>query len=74
MASKSGVDSYAKGIASLNIYFPESKICCNYCLLCRYEEAYKRYSCRATDEWLLNPFIGIGEQCVIKFKEETSER
>jgi hypothetical protein len=71
--TKNGVTSYTKATATMDIFFPDGKVCCNYCLLCRYEEAYKRYSCRITNEWLLSPFTGIGTSCPLQFKEESNE-
>lgn len=69
--SKNGVDWYTSGVASVEIHFPEDKVCCANCVpFCRFEEAFKRYSCRATGEQLLYPFVTIGAMCPIKFKEE----
>jgi hypothetical protein len=68
MPIKNGVSKYASGTASVTVFFPDEKVCCNYCLFCKYEDSYKRYSCRITDEWLLYPFHGIGANCPLKFE------
>lgn len=64
MASGNGVAWYTKKIAHIPVYFPEDKVCCAQCVLfCRYEEAYRRYSCRLTYEPLLHPFDEVGHKC-----------
>lgn len=74
---KNGVGWYTSGAAHVEIHFPEDKVCCANCVpFCRYEEAFKRYSCRATGEQLLYPFATIGAMCPIQFnktKEETEQ-
>lgn len=66
-----GVPWYTSGVAHVPIHFPEDKVCCFNCIpFCRYEEAFRRYSCRATGEQLLYPGTTIGAQCPIQFKEE----
>ena len=68
-----GVTSYATAYINLPVSFPDGKVACCYCkLFCRYEENFKRYSCRLTEEWLLNPFITIGERCPLEFKKEVN--
>lgn len=65
-----GVASYQDARACVDIYFPEGHVACKYCrLFCRYEEAFKRYSCRLTDEWLLDPQKSIGDLCPLDFSE-----
>lgn len=59
-----GIGSYTKMQLKTELYFPENKVCCQYCrLFCRYEDAYNRYSCRLTDEWLLDIKGGVGHLC-----------
>lgn len=71
MAIKSGVSWYTSGTASVPIHFPENKVCCLNCIpFCRYEEAFKRYSCRATGEQLLYPEVTVGVRCPIEFDKE----
>mgnify|MGYP001272840348 CR=1 FL=1 len=71
--SPNGVGWYTSGVAHVEIHFPEDKVCCANCVpFCRFEEAFKRYSCRATGEQLLCPFATIGAMCPIKFKEENN--
>ena len=51
-------------------WFPKGKKVCRYCLIgCRYEEDFKRFSCRFTGEWLLEPFKERGHFCPLKEKK-----
>lgn len=59
-----GVSWYTTRTAPITISFPEDKVSCSNCVLfCRYEDAYRRYTCRLTQEPLLHPFSGIGWKC-----------
>lgn len=70
-----GVGYYTSGVAHVDIHFPEDKVCCTNCVVfCRYEEAFKRYSCRATGEQLLHPFIRRGEMCPIEFNNNRNNK
>lgn len=74
MSLEQGVTYYTKATADIGVNFPENKVACSWCrLFCRYEENFKRYSCRLTEEWLLNPFSEIGHNCPLIFKEEDNE-
>lgn len=65
------VDYYAVGTADVSIYFPQGDVACHWChLFLRYEEAYRRYSCRLTGEWILEPWNEIGQKCPLKIKKE----
>lgn len=68
---KNGVSYYTKGYAVVDINFPEDQVCCKWCpLFLRYEDNFRRYSCRLTGEWILDPMHGIGSQCPIDFYEK----
>ena len=67
MALYRGATYFTTGTAMVNISFPEDKVKCTNCRFIKHEEALKRYSCRATDEILLYPHQGIGQQCPIVF-------
>ena len=68
---KNGVESYVTGTVEVPVHFPEGKVACCWCpLFCRFEENFKRYSCRLTHEWIPDPFHMIGGQCPLKFKED----
>ena len=70
MAMIEGVEHYTKGKADVTVFFPKGKVCCANCMIfCRYEDAFRRYSCRATGEQLLLPFSEIGMKCPIKWRE-----
>ena len=74
MIERSGVSWYTVRTAEVKIAFPEDKITCSNCVLfCRYQEPYKRYTCRLTDEILPHPFAGIGWRCPFFEEEEKDE-
>lgn len=67
---ENGIYWYDKAVAHVPVFFPEGKRTCQYCkLFCRYEENFKRYSCRLTDEWLLDPMHNVGRMCPLDFSE-----
>lgn len=67
---ENGIYWYDKAVAHVPVFFPEGKRTCQYCkLFCRYEENFKRYSCRLTDEWLLDPMHNVGWMCPLDFSE-----
>ena len=56
-----GIRFYTALTATIDVYFPEGHEACQFCrLFCRYEENFKRYSCRLTDEWLMDPLHNRG--------------
>lgn len=68
---ESGVNWYETGSVEVPVHFPEGKRACKYCWpFCRYERDYNRYSCKLTEEWLLDIDKGIGKACPLKFGEE----
>ena len=70
----SGVDRWIKAKGEVKVNFIPGKVSCNYCVFCRYEEAYRRYSCRlSNDRWIYAPFTGIAEHCPLKFEAEDNE-
>lgn len=69
-AKRTGISYYTSGTAIVPVHFPEDKVCCANCIVfCRYEDAFKRYSCRATGEHIVYPFDTIGQLCPIQWKE-----
>lgn len=69
-----GVISYATGTVNVAVHFPNQKIQCQWCpLFLRYEDAFKRYSCRLTGEWIPDPFHQIGERCPLTFQDQKEE-
>lgn len=71
MNMDNGVQSYATGTAEVEIHFPNKDCAYRWCwLFLKYEENYKRYSCRLTGEWILDPYHQIGAECPLKFKKE----
>jgi hypothetical protein len=74
MTTPSKVTFYTTGKAEVTVHFPEDKVCCQYCpLYLRYEENFKRYSCRLTGEWIIDPFHEIGTGCPLTFDEVKKE-
>ena len=66
---------YTGGIAHVSVAFPEDRVRCSECkVFCRYEEAFRRYSCRATGEQLLYPFDTIGALCPIEFDQNQKDQ
>lgn len=73
MTVRKSVSYYTAGTAMVQVSFPEDKVRCHLCFLCKHEDAFKRYSCRATGELLIYPFQGIGKNCPIIFHENRVE-
>lgn len=62
---------YEKRTTEIPVYFPNGEIVCKWCrLFLRYEDAFQRYSCRLTDEWILDPAHEIGQSCPLTFGED----
>jgi hypothetical protein len=61
---RSGVKYYTK--ATVEVFFPENKICCDYCPLL---ETYARKQCRRTGEYLVDTRT-IGYDCPLQFEME----
>ena len=61
---ESGVKYYTK--ATVEIFFPENKVCCEYCPLM---ETYARKQCRRTGEYLADTRT-IGYYCPLQFEME----
>ena len=55
--------------AKATIYFPENKVCCDFCALM---ETYARKQCRLTGEYLADTRT-IGYMCPLKFIEKQEE-
>lgn len=68
-----GVKFYTKGIAVVEIHFPESEVKCTWCRFCRKDDM-GRHWCRLTNEMIYNPAAGLGEECPIVFKENDDEQ
>ncbi len=65
-----GAAFYKTGVAAVRVHFPNGKAACRYCrLFCRYEEAFRRYSCRLTEDWLPDALHTVGERCPLRFEE-----
>lgn len=61
---QSGVKYYTP--ATVEVFFPENKVCCDYCPLL---ETYARKQCRRTGEYLVDTRT-IGYDCPLIFKED----
>jgi hypothetical protein len=62
-----GVRCYTSGELRFAVHFPEGEVICRWCPYIRYEEHYKRYSCRITGRWVFDPMNNIGEHCPVEF-------
>ena len=62
-----GVEFYTRREGLIGVNYPNGVECCKWCkLFLRYEENFKRYSCRLTEEWIFDPSKEIGERCPLK--------
>lgn len=66
---KSGVTYYTKGVVTLTINFPEEKTVCQWCPYCRNEDSLKRWRCLLTGEYLVYPFVSVGNECPVILEE-----
>ena len=66
---ENGVKSYTKGIAQIEVFFPESEIKCYWCRFCRKDDM-GRHWCRITNEMIYNPLSGRGDDCPVEITEE----
>lgn len=63
---------YLHGIILQEIALPQKYPYCQYCPMAKYEDSFKRYSCRAVrgDNWLFDPFHSRPAWCPIQFESE----
>lgn len=63
-----GCGRYTSGVAHVDVHFPLDRVYCANCVpFCVYEEPFRRYTCAATGEQLLTPFVTVGDLCPIQF-------
>lgn len=67
-----GVNYYTKGIAIMDVFFPEDQVKCYWCNFCRKDDM-GRYFCRLTNEMLYSPTLGLGNDCPITIIEKEIE-
>lgn len=67
----SGVLYYTKAKGEVEVNFPEDKVVCQWCPYCRNEDSLRRWKCLLTGEYLVYPFVSIGNECplVVEGKE-----
>ena len=58
---------YTTGVATVVVNFPEDRVVCQWCPYCRNEDSLKRWKCLLTDEYLVYPFQGRGNECPVEF-------
>lgn len=66
-----GITYYTAAEANIKVFFPEDKTVCQYCRYVRNEDSLKRWKCLLTDEYLVYPFNGVGNNCPLKITERT---
>jgi len=71
--AKNCVTYYTDGTATVTVHFPEDRTVCQYCPYCRNEDSLKRWKCLLTDEYVLYPFVSVGNKCPIIFEEVKKE-
>lgn len=47
-----GVLTYAHGVATFDVYFPDGRADCRHCPYCRYYEAFANYRCVLTNDYI----------------------
>lgn len=63
-----GVSWYKKGIMTIEVFFPEGKVMCYNCKLCR--KSTKHKSCSQTNQEVTDVYLcGIGSECPLVFEE-----
>lgn len=72
MAKKDKVLHYTKGLAVVEVGFPNDDTVCQWCKFCYSEYGLDRARCRLTDEVLRFPFSERGTKCPIVFDMEES--
>lgn len=70
--TEKGVKFYTKAVGTVTVYFPEDRSVCNQCRYCRNEDSLKRWKCLLTDEYLLYPFVSVGNDCPLVCVGEVS--
>lgn len=64
------VSYYTKAKGTVEVNFPENRVVCQWCPYCRNEDSLKRWKCLLTGEYLVYPFISLGNECPLEVKEE----
>jgi hypothetical protein len=57
------VDYYTVGVTDIEVYFPENRVCCQWCKFCKSDHGLNRCRCLLTDELLVYVFEGRGNRC-----------
>ena len=65
-----GVRYYTRATAAITINFPEDRTVCQWCLFCRNEDSLRRWKCMLSGEYLVYPFLTVGNQCPLVFEEK----
>ena len=71
MESLGKVSYYTKAKATIEVGFPEDRTVCQWCQFCRNEDSLKRWKCLLTHEYLVYPFLSVGNQCPLVFEERS---
>lgn len=69
-AMKNGVSYYTKGIARIEVGFPEDNVCCHWCPWCKAEWGMNRSKCRLTDE-IIYDTEARGQFCPVELEGES---
>lgn len=69
-ARETCVSFYKTGTATVAVHFPNGDAVCRWCPYVRYDESLRRHRCLFTNEYLLFPMDGRGNECPIVFEEE----
>lgn len=64
---------YTYAQLNITIGFPENRLCCRWCPLCKMESGLKRLYCAVTNELLVYPDETVGNRCPLKLLETEKE-
>ena len=71
MESLGKVSYYTKARGTVEVGFPEDRTVCQWCPFCRNEDSLRRWKCLLTGEYLVYPFVSIGNLCPLIFEERS---
>ena len=70
MAFERGVRYYTVAEGTVRVNFPEDRTVCQWCPFARNEDSLKRWRCQVTGEYLVYPFVSVGNECPLVIVEE----
>ena len=65
-----GVSYYTLAKGEITVSFPEDQTVCQWCPYCRNEDSLRRWKCLITGEYLVYPFVSVGNECPLTLIEQ----